>query len=287
MIKFTINTHRLIWAGQVLALFVAVLFNGVHAQQTNMAQISGKVTEVIVSGNFTYVEIEHAGATVWAAGIGGSPIKKGDKVSFSAQAPMRDFQSKNLNRTFPLIYFAKEINVVAENASTDLLLEHMNAKQSVAPAVAKLLAKNKEVPVGGLLREVSMDGLNGTRKMLSDYQGKPLLINVWASWCGPCRAEMGSLQRLATKYNGNAFNIIGISTDDYRDDALSAIKMSNIKFENYIDHKLVLEKMLGARTIPLTVLVDAQGRVLKKIRGAREWDSTDMISTIEKDFNLN
>ena len=50
-------------------------------------------------------------------------------------------------------------------------------------------------------------------------KGKPLIINVWASWCGPCRAEMGSLDRIAKRHNGRQFHIIGISTDDYADKA--------------------------------------------------------------------
>jgi thiol-disulfide isomerase/thioredoxin len=57
-----------------------------------------------------------------------------------------------------------------------------------------------EVEIGGYLREATLQGLAGKSKKFSDYKGKPLIINVWASWCGPCRAEMGSLQRLARRY---------------------------------------------------------------------------------------
>ncbi len=270
-----------------IGLLAASMLQTAHAQQAGMQTISGKVVDVIVSGNFTYVEIGHASSTVWAAGIGSSAIKKGDRVSFSAQMPMQNFFSKNLNRTFPVIYFVKQFDVGGSEVPAEQLLEQINSNKSVAPAVSRLFLQNSEIPVGSLLREATMDGLDGNSRKLSEYKGKPLLINVWASWCGPCRAEMGSLQRLATKFNGKEFNIIGISTDDYRDDALQAIKMSKIEFENFIDHKLVLEKMLGAKTIPLTILVDAEGRILKKVNGAREWDSAEMISDIKQEFKLN
>jgi peroxiredoxin len=97
---------------------------------------------------------------------------------------------------------------------------------------------------------------------------------------------MGSLERLAKRFNGNEFNVIGISTDDYRDSALDFIKSTSINFENFIDHKLELEYMLGANTIPLTLLVDADGQVLQKARGVYEWDSPEVINAIEDAFNL-
>ena len=136
------------------------------------------------------------------------------------------------------------------------------------------------------MREATLDGLNGKAKKFSAFKGKPLIINIWASWCGPCRAEMGSLERLAQRYNGKEFNIIGISTDDYRNKAEAFIKQTEISFENFLDHKLLLENMLGANTIPLTILVDADGRVLKKVRGSREWDSPEIIDAIGEVFHI-
>ena len=144
-----------------------------------------------------------------------------------------------------------------------------------------------EVEIGSQLREATLQGLNVSTSKFSNFRGKPLLINVWASWCGPCRAEIGSLERLARRYNGKEFNVIGISIDDYSSAAKDFIKQSKITFANFLDSKLFLEHMLGANTIPLTVLVDDQGRVLLKARGAFEWDSPEVIAAIEQTFRLN
>jgi len=143
-----------------------------------------------------------------------------------------------------------------------------------------------EVEIGERLREAKLDGFSGKTKRFSDFRGKPLIINVWASWCSPCRAEMGSLERLSRRYGGKQFNVIGISTDDDEKAAAAFIKQTGITFENYLDHNVFLENMLGASTIPLTVLVDANGRVLAKVRGIREWDSPEIVEAIGKTFHI-
>lgn len=143
-----------------------------------------------------------------------------------------------------------------------------------------------EVEVGGYLREATLYGFSGNSKKFSEYRGKPLIINVWASWCEPCRAEMGSLDRLARRYGGKQFNVIGISTDDDGNAAAAFIKQSKISFVNYLDSKVLLENMLGANAIPLTVLVDAQGRVVEKVRGSHEWDSPQLLDVIGKTFKI-
>jgi len=163
----------------------------------------------------------------------------------------------------------------------------------IATLIASLLliplmanASPGEVAVGGTLRDMPMQGLTGSSLRLSDYRGKPLIINVWASYCSPCMAEMGSLERLKQHY-GKEINLIGISIDDYPERANAFLEKANTTFPHYIDHKLKLENMLGANTIPLTVLIDEQGRVLQKVRGAREWDSPEIVETIGRIFKID
>jgi thiol-disulfide isomerase/thioredoxin len=141
-----------------------------------------------------------------------------------------------------------------------------------------------EVDEGALLREAPLYGFAGDYRKLSELRGKPLIINVWASWCGPCRAEMASLDRLYRRYGGKQFNLIGISTDDHASAAAAFLQQARVTFDNYHDRNLLLESMLGANTIPLTVLVDAQGRVLRKVRGSKQWDSPEAVDLIGKAF---
>jgi thiol-disulfide isomerase/thioredoxin len=149
-----------------------------------------------------------------------------------------------------------------------------------------LAASPGEVGIGAPLREATLTGLNGPARKLSEFRGRPLIINVWASWCEPCRAEMASLERLAWHDEARHFGVIGISTDDYPDRALAWLKTSNATINQFIDTRLQLETMLGASRLPLTVLVAADGRVLARIYGARQWDSPDALELIRRTFGL-
>ena len=142
------------------------------------------------------------------------------------------------------------------------------------------------VPEGEAIPDQPLYGLFHDYRKFSDFKGKPLIINVWASWCAPCRAEMGSLDRIAKRHNGKEFHIIGISTDDYPEKATDYLVRAAVSFDNYIDKNLLWETMLGAERIPLTVLVDAKGRVVKRVYGAKAWDSPEAIDFIGKSFGV-
>jgi thiol-disulfide isomerase/thioredoxin len=143
-----------------------------------------------------------------------------------------------------------------------------------------------EVDIGEPVREATLRGLNGPPRELSEFHGKPLIINVWASWCGPCREEMASLERLAWLELARHFNLIGISTDDDPAQAQAWLNQSNATINQFIDTRLLMENMLGASRLPLTVLVGADGRVIDKIYGAHEWDSPESLQLIRKAFRI-
>ena len=143
-----------------------------------------------------------------------------------------------------------------------------------------------EVKVGGILRDVPMNSFTGNITNFSAYRGKPLIINIWASWCEPCREEMSSLEQLSKRFGGKQFNVIGISTDDDASAAAATIKQSKLTFSNYLDHDIILENMLGANTIPLTILVDADGYVRLKVRGSQAWDNPESLKLIAQTFHI-
>jgi thiol-disulfide isomerase/thioredoxin len=152
-------------------------------------------------------------------------------------------------------------------------------------ATGQAIAKTPdEVEIGQTLRDATLLGLNGPSRKLSDFRGRPLIINVWASWCGPCRQEMASLERLAWQDRSEQFAVIGISTDDHPEQAKELLRSANATISHFIDSKLLLENMLGASRLPLTVLVDANGRILDKVYGAKDWDGAEASKILAKAF---
>ena len=143
---------------------------------------------------------------------------------------------------------------------------------------------SREVAVGERLADVELRGLNGPSRRLGQYFGRPLIINVWASWCGPCREETASLERLAWREGSGRFTVIGISTDDRIDDAQGWLRRSNATISHFIDQHLQLETLLGASRLPLTVLVGADARVLARVYGSRDWDSAPQRAFIASVF---
>jgi len=260
----------------VVITAVASPVNFEKASPENAQQISGKVNEVIISAGFSYVQIDTGVKKVWAVRPGSTTLKKGDVTAFTADIQQHNFHSSSLNRDFSTIYFIKRFSTDKESPVT--------AGQAVQGKSASTVSTvtTGEVQVGEKLRDVWLDGLNGEDEKISDFKGKPLIINVWASWCGPCRAEMKSLKNLAQRYNNKQFTLIGISTDDYRSRAAAFIRKTGIQFKNFLDNKLQSENMLGASTLPLTVFVDKDGKVLAKVRGSRQWDNPEMIDAIAK-----
>ena len=98
------------------------------------------------------------------------------------------------------------------------------------------------------------------------------------------QSGMAFLDRLAWLELARQFSIIGISTDDDPAQASAWLERSHATINQFIDTKLEMENMLGASRIPLTVLIDADGRVVDKIYGAREWDSPESLQLICKAF---
>jgi len=117
--------------------------------------------------------------------------------------------------------------------------------------------------------------IHGKAVSLSQFKGKPILINFWATWCGPCKEELPSMQRLhdASKSNGD-IQILAISIDRFNIEKVNQYARDlNLTFPILLDPDRIARKPYFVRGLPTSYLVDADGKLQGFISGARQWDS--------------
>jgi thiol-disulfide isomerase/thioredoxin len=136
------------------------------------------------------------------------------------------------------------------------------------------------------LPDLAFDDANGKPKKLSDWRGKTVLLNLWATWCVPCRKEMPALDELQAKLGGKDFEVVAINIDT-RDPEKprNFLKDGNLtRIAYFHDQKAkVFQDLKGisrALGMPTSVLVDAQGCEIATIAGPAEWASDDAIKLI-------
>jgi thiol-disulfide isomerase/thioredoxin len=130
-------------------------------------------------------------------------------------------------------------------------------------------APAEDVPLP--LRDLHLATLDGAAAALP--QGRVLIVNFWATWCGPCRRELPSLQRLADALDGRPVAVVGVSVDRDPDFVREYLGEAKIRFANYIDpDRRVVRDVLRIASFPETWLVDREGRVRDRVLGSRAWD---------------
>lgn len=140
--------------------------------------------------------------------------------------------------------------------------------------------------LGEPLPSVVLTGLAGEQIALGDYRGKVVVLNIWATWCEPCRRELPSLQALSDQLDSQRFAVLGLAVDD--DDHLVREYLidKNIRFTNYIDPKRhIATDALGISLFPYTVLIGRDGTLLRRVPGARHWDHPDALSLLERAYD--
>lgn len=126
---------------------------------------------------------------------------------------------------------------------------------------------------------------NGKEMKLSDYKGKVILLNFWATWCPPCRKELPDLSTLSGEFKDKEFKMIGVSVDDNQEVLNNFLKTNNLSYTVVFEpNELVSKYMESAgqnqNVVPQTYIIDKNGKVVEAIMGARS--KSDFISIINK-----
>jgi thiol-disulfide isomerase/thioredoxin len=123
----------------------------------------------------------------------------------------------------------------------------------------------------------------GNKLDLQSLKGKPLLINLWATWCAPCVAELPALDKLAATLNGKV-RVLAVNQDSGEPQKAGAfLKQRGVaRLEPWLDPKNDLAFHFGAETLPVTVLYDAAGREVWRVAGPREWGDAETLKLISE-----
>lgn len=132
------------------------------------------------------------------------------------------------------------------------------------------------VQVGDEAPNFTLRDLTGNAMSLSQFKGKVVLLNFWATWCGPCRVEMPAMEQLYRTLPRREFEILAVSTDPQGATVTRPFQREmGFTFPILHDSEYRVGLTYGARTIPITFMVDRRGIVRQKIFGARDWDSPE------------
>ena len=119
--------------------------------------------------------------------------------------------------------------------------------------------------------DFTMLDLEGNEVTLASFFGKPIVLNFWASWCGPCKSEMPEIQKFYEQY-GEDVHFILVSVDNSLDEAKTFIEEEGYTFPVYFDSTFMGSYSYGASSIPLTYFIDADGQMIAYYRGAMSAD---------------
>lgn len=138
------------------------------------------------------------------------------------------------------------------------------------------VAERGMVKVGDEAPNFQLRDLAGNMVSLSQLRGKVVLLNFWATWCGPCRIEMPAMEQLYRSYSRKDFEILAVSTDAQGASVTRPFQQEmGFTFPILHDADYRVGLMYGARSLPMTFMVDRNGIVRQKVPGARNWDAPE------------
>ena len=157
-------------------------------------------------------------------------------------------------------------------------VEAGGSPDSVKPLELSVFDRPRDLP------EIHFADEEGHELTLGDFGGRVVLLNVWATWCVPCRKEMPTLDRLQARLGGKDFLVIALSIDR---EGVAPVKRfyQELKLEKlaiYVDPSGKRSRALAIPGVPTTLLIDRQAREIARKMGPAEWDGAEMVSLVER-----
>ncbi|HIE53784.1 MAG TPA: TlpA family protein disulfide reductase, partial [Chromatiaceae bacterium] len=137
-----------------------------------------------------------------------------------------------------------------------------------------------EVPGKPQAPQFELTDIDGRIYRLSDYRGKVLIVNFWATWCPPCREEMPSMERAWQEIKDQQMVMIAINVGEDEDAVFQFTASYPVTFPLLLDQDSEVAGAWGVRGLPTTYVVDPQGRIVYRAIGGREWDDPELLQAV-------
>ncbi len=134
------------------------------------------------------------------------------------------------------------------------------------------------------ISDVEFEDGQGNKHALTDFRGKVVLLNIWATWCVPCRTEMPTLDRLQSRLGSENFEVVALSVDRGGQAAVKSFfdEIDVRSLAIYVDATTEVLAKLSVIGVPTTLLIDAEGREVARYIGPAQWDRPEVIATINR-----
>lgn len=128
---------------------------------------------------------------------------------------------------------------------------------------------------GNLAPDFTVSDINGKKLSLSEFKGKVVLLDFWATWCAPCRAEIPHFVEMQEKYGPQGFQVVGISMDDDAKPVREFAREYKMNYPIAVGDDKLAESFGGVLGLPVNFIIDREGRIVKKFLGATEVSTFD------------
>ncbi len=150
--------------------------------------------------------------------------------------------------------------------------------------------KEEEAPRGVVAGHdfpaVEFVDLEGSTSSFSEYEGKLVILNVWATWCPPCRRELPSLKRLGEALGESRFAVKFLSVDSDEHVVREYLIDVGLKMNSFIDKEVeIAGQVLEVISYPVTYLISPQGKIMQVVYGEREWDNAVVVEKLKRAFS--
>jgi thiol-disulfide isomerase/thioredoxin len=131
------------------------------------------------------------------------------------------------------------------------------------------------------LPDFSAPLLGGGKTSLADYRGKVVFLNLWATWCGPCRSEMPSMEKLYQRYKDQGLEILAVNLREDDESIRTFMRQNGLSFPVVLDKSGDIGSLYGVMAIPTSYVLDRQGRVILRLVGSINWDRPEIYRAFE------